>query len=541
MASALRSFLSDLQGGRWLAAQQRVVADPRLAACRDSDGDAEPHAGPSSAAPCECSSPTSSDGSGLGGGFLPLHHACALSAPAELLLCLMDAHPAAARDAANAMGLLPLHLYCENGLACPDGTHDGRALARMLELHPEAPGQRDSVYGQTPLLVAVGPAGCPEHVVHALLRSCPRAAGVAAANGMTPLHNAVGLHVATYAQLGVARALLAAAPHCLRARTAGGWTPLHFAACNGYCEELPDGRLLWDSTAASVESLLWLLAKDPLAALAPAAPDPHAPLPPGAPPAALNAILSRERSRLFNANVEPLARLQATLAALQAAAGGSAPGEEPPPPDEARFHATLFSLLHGAAPFDPALARLDSRIAAAWDMASRYAAERAAAARQFRAFLLCVHRAGRAAEAGGRRSPCPGAALLRLGSLGDGLRRATLEAVRAAVLPSFPAFAGALLAAMFELPGLEVSAAGAACPTRWSRSRYRRFIQDSWEPLPPGAADRALHEGGAASGSSSAECPDSPPSSQPADCESEEEEEEEGDCLGFPKSLSTWD
>ena len=203
-------------------------------------------------------------------GELPLHEV--MMRPqgvslqqADSIQQLVGHFPAAAAQAIGPNGFTAFHLFGQLSFGDAIALADS-ILTALVKANPGGLLQLD-LHGGTPLLWAVHEDN-PEAstlAARALLHACPAAAAVAALQGNVPLHHCVGLHVGAAEWQELAKEVLEAAPQATRSELGLGFTPLHMACMNGNIRSM--GGMWSSSPASDVNTALWLLVKDPRAAV----------------------------------------------------------------------------------------------------------------------------------------------------------------------------------------------------------------------------------------------------------------------------------
>uniref|UniRef100_A0A7S4WAI9 Uncharacterized protein n=1 Tax=Ditylum brightwellii TaxID=49249 RepID=A0A7S4WAI9_9STRA len=108
---------------------------------------------------------------------LPLHEACTLQAPKDVISALIDAYPTGAQFS-EISGALPLHLACQN--KAPLGS-----IRALLRAYPRA--ATVAVGGLLPIHIACMGHDVSLAIVEALLRTHPEGRSARDKNGYTPL------------------------------------------------------------------------------------------------------------------------------------------------------------------------------------------------------------------------------------------------------------------------------------------------------------------------------------------------------------------
>jgi ankyrin repeat protein len=151
--------------------------------------------------------------------FLPIHKACVLGPPPNIVMSLISAFPEGVLRA-DQDGWLPLHCACFYG--APDATIDA-----ILCANPKA-SQRKDDDGRLPLHYACL-KGASEYVVNQLLGAHVKGALVKDNDGRMPLHHACSKGASD----GVLSALVRLGPKAAQCKDANGRLPLHLACKKG--------------------------------------------------------------------------------------------------------------------------------------------------------------------------------------------------------------------------------------------------------------------------------------------------------------------
>lgn len=109
--------------------------------------------------------------------YLPLHYACIVHAPTDLVEALMEVHPVATSTECQEYNMLPLHLACQHS-ARP------RVVEALLTVHKEAAATTDA-FDLLPLHLACTQGACAT-VIEALVAAHPDAIAAVDSNGYTP-------------------------------------------------------------------------------------------------------------------------------------------------------------------------------------------------------------------------------------------------------------------------------------------------------------------------------------------------------------------
>uniref|UniRef100_A0A7S4W7W3 Uncharacterized protein n=1 Tax=Ditylum brightwellii TaxID=49249 RepID=A0A7S4W7W3_9STRA len=164
---------------------------------------------------------------------LPLHQACALRAPKDVINALIVAYPKGANALETSFKRLPLHIACQNGCAAD-------VIEIFLSYNPLC-AQVGDVFGRCPIHYACCNGAAPD-VVDLFLSVDPSIATVTDKAGWLPIHVACQMG----ASIESIQKLLDANPSSLQAMTAKGSTPLKLL-CKINCNNKKDiARLLID-------------------------------------------------------------------------------------------------------------------------------------------------------------------------------------------------------------------------------------------------------------------------------------------------------
>eukprot|EP01082_Thalassiosira_pseudonana_P004616 g4480.t1.1.5e174189 g4480 g4480.t1 contig15:1110086-1110844(-) len=110
---------------------------------------------------------------------LPLHQACALRPPREIVKLLISCYPEGLRMREETFHRLPLHIACLTNAPL-------EAIEALIHVYPEATRCKDSI-GRLPIHYACA-HDVPFGVIDLLLRTFPASAGCGDNNGWLPLH-----------------------------------------------------------------------------------------------------------------------------------------------------------------------------------------------------------------------------------------------------------------------------------------------------------------------------------------------------------------
>lgn len=144
---------------------------------------------------------------------LPIHHACALHPPKEVIDKLYEAYPEGFHSKESAYQRLPLHVACQSDASAS-------AIQALLECDVTAAQCKDSL-GRVPLHYACS-HGAPVEVVAVMLQAFPASAGCVDKRGWLPLHVACRFGD----NESVIRLLIKELPASLYTTTKRGTTPL---------------------------------------------------------------------------------------------------------------------------------------------------------------------------------------------------------------------------------------------------------------------------------------------------------------------------
>mmetsp|Transcript_4507 Transcript_4507/g.8673 ORF Transcript_4507/g.8673 Transcript_4507/m.8673 type:complete len:558 (+) Transcript_4507:165-1838(+) len=161
--------------------------------------------------------------------FLPLHKACVLSPPLNVMGTLLAAYPEGSKSR-DQDGWLPIHCACFYGASQP-------VINALLESNPNGAHSKDDE-GRMPLHYAALKAA-PETVVSSLLRANPKAAVCKDDEGRLPIHHACSKG----APEGAIEALLKVSSKGAQSKDDQGRLPLHHA-CRKNASEIVVKTLL---------------------------------------------------------------------------------------------------------------------------------------------------------------------------------------------------------------------------------------------------------------------------------------------------------
>lgn len=172
--------------------------------------------------------------------LLPLHVACSLRAPKDVVDTLLQAHPRAIEIPETTFKRLPLHIACQ---------HDARpeVIESLLSNYPQGAIQPDSLT-RLPIHYACS-NGAPLEVVKLLLASNPNSAMYADGDGWNALHIACHFGVNTEA----IREIIRVCPESVFSVTQKGSTPLKLA-----------NKIMWKNKAEVVALLEGVIDSNPL-------------------------------------------------------------------------------------------------------------------------------------------------------------------------------------------------------------------------------------------------------------------------------------
>eukprot|EP00584_Thalassiosira_punctigera_P000957 CAMPEP_0172538512 /NCGR_PEP_ID=MMETSP1067-20121228/9887_1 /TAXON_ID=265564 ORGANISM="Thalassiosira punctigera, Strain Tpunct2005C2" /NCGR_SAMPLE_ID=MMETSP1067 /ASSEMBLY_ACC=CAM_ASM_000444 /LENGTH=272 /DNA_ID=CAMNT_0013324019 /DNA_START=77 /DNA_END=891 /DNA_ORIENTATION=- len=144
---------------------------------------------------------------------LPIHMACALQCPPDVVDTLVECYPLGVRTREDAFQRLPLHVACQTNASI--GT-----IEALIRHYPEATRAKDSI-GRLPIHYACS-HNLPSSVIDLLLREFPASAGCGDDNGWMPIHVACRRGVSLY----VIERLLDCLPQSADMATNKGSTPI---------------------------------------------------------------------------------------------------------------------------------------------------------------------------------------------------------------------------------------------------------------------------------------------------------------------------
>ncbi|KAL7488281.1 hypothetical protein ACHAW6_013853 [Cyclotella cf. meneghiniana] len=151
---------------------------------------------------------------------LPIHQACALRPPKEVVENLIKCYPEGLKLKDEQFHRLPLHIACLTSAPA-------HVMEVLIRYYPDGSRCKDSI-GRLPIHYACA-HDVPEEVIEMLLRTFPASAGCGDNNGWLPLHVACrrGLSV------NVVRQLIGCFPPSVDMQTKKGSTPLMCAQKGG--------------------------------------------------------------------------------------------------------------------------------------------------------------------------------------------------------------------------------------------------------------------------------------------------------------------
>mmetsp|Transcript_19599 Transcript_19599/g.28893 ORF Transcript_19599/g.28893 Transcript_19599/m.28893 type:complete len:242 (-) Transcript_19599:67-792(-) len=144
---------------------------------------------------------------------LPIHQACALRAPKDVIHALLIAYPKGVQALETEYKRLPLHIACQNGCKAD-------VIELLLSYDPLC-AQMEDILGRVPIHYICCNGADPDVIDH-LLSPDPATATIADRAGWLPLHVACQMGVSTESM----QKLLSANPSAVTAKTAKGSTPL---------------------------------------------------------------------------------------------------------------------------------------------------------------------------------------------------------------------------------------------------------------------------------------------------------------------------
>lgn len=151
---------------------------------------------------------------------LPIHMACALQCPPDVVDALVECYPQGVRLREEAFQRTPLHVACQTNAPV-------ETIEALIHHYPEACRVKDSI-GRLPIHYACS-HDAPSSVIEILLREFPASAGCGDDNGWMPLHVACRRGVSLY----VIERLLDCLPQSADMATNKGSTPLICARKGG--------------------------------------------------------------------------------------------------------------------------------------------------------------------------------------------------------------------------------------------------------------------------------------------------------------------
>mmetsp|Transcript_34106 Transcript_34106/g.64909 ORF Transcript_34106/g.64909 Transcript_34106/m.64909 type:complete len:275 (+) Transcript_34106:181-1005(+) len=151
---------------------------------------------------------------------LPIHMACALQCPPEVVDALVECYPAGVGMREETFRRLPLHIACQTNASV--GT-----IEALIHHYPEAARAKDCI-GRLPIHYACS-HDLPSDIIEILLREFPASAGCGDHNGWLPIHVACRRGVS----LSVVENLLNCLPQSADITTNKGSTPIMCASKGG--------------------------------------------------------------------------------------------------------------------------------------------------------------------------------------------------------------------------------------------------------------------------------------------------------------------
>lgn len=158
---------------------------------------------------------------------LPIHMACALQCPAEVVDTLVACYPEGIHMKEDAFQRLPLHVACQTNAPL-------ETIEALIHHFPEAVRAKDSI-GRLPIHYACS-HDAPSSVIETLLREFPASAACGDNNGWLPIHVACRRG----ARLYVVERLLDCLPESATMATNKGSTPISCAKKGGNSERHMD-------------------------------------------------------------------------------------------------------------------------------------------------------------------------------------------------------------------------------------------------------------------------------------------------------------
>jgi len=145
---------------------------------------------------------------------LPIHMACALQCPPEVVDTLVECHPMGVRMREETFQRLPLHVACQTNAPL-------ETIEALIHHYPEASRAKDCA-GRLPIHYACSSHDAESVVIDLLLQAFPASAGCGDENGWLPIHVACSRGVSLYA----VEMLLKYLPQSAEMATNKGSTPL---------------------------------------------------------------------------------------------------------------------------------------------------------------------------------------------------------------------------------------------------------------------------------------------------------------------------
>ncbi|KAL9188529.1 hypothetical protein ACHAXT_006907 [Thalassiosira profunda] len=158
---------------------------------------------------------------------LPIHQACALQCPPEVVDALVDCYPRGVEMREEAFKRTPLHVACQTNAPV-------ETIEALIHHCPQACRVKDCI-GRLPIHYACS-HDAPSSVIEILLREFPASAGCGDDNGWLPLHVACRRGASLY----VVERLLDCLPQSADMATNKGSTPLVCARKGGHSRRHED-------------------------------------------------------------------------------------------------------------------------------------------------------------------------------------------------------------------------------------------------------------------------------------------------------------
>ncbi|KAL7470128.1 hypothetical protein ACHAXS_010360 [Conticribra weissflogii] len=151
---------------------------------------------------------------------LPIHQACALCPPKEVIHALYECYPQGVKTGEDTFKRLPLHIACQTNASV-------ETIEALIRYYPEGTRCKDTI-GRLPIHYACA-HDAPLNVLELLLRTFPASAGCGDNNGWLPIHVACRRG----SPVGSIRLLLDWLPQSADMATKKGSTPVMCARKGG--------------------------------------------------------------------------------------------------------------------------------------------------------------------------------------------------------------------------------------------------------------------------------------------------------------------